>query len=685
MSQADAVQGTVGHAPAAAPSAKPSFRINAGLKRGLIRAGLGLSGVAICSTLALWSSGALFLAVNKTDPRKARPLSIINYWSWYRGTELDRKLKAATLLGGMGCMFGLPLGIYMATRNRRQLHGDARFANRAEIKKAGLLPDPKAVAPDPGILVGQLGDQWLSLRGQRFVMLSAPTRSGKGVGVVIPNLLTWPHSVVVNDIKDECFQLTAGYRQEVMKQQVYRWAPFDSEGRSCTYNPLRYLDPASPRLVSDVLALGLLFYPDDSTSGSDRFFNDQARNLFLGFVLYLLATPERPRTMGELLRQSSATGGGDLRTSLRQKLADRQNGDRKLRAECIEAFARFLAAPDNTSGSILSTFHAVLTMWADETVDAAMAGDSFDLRDLRRTPTTVYLHVPANRRGTARLLINLFFSQLIEISTETTPDKDPSLKLQVLLMLDEFPSLGKVSAISGSIAYLAGYNLRLLTIAQSHSQLVEIYGEHLAQNFVANHGLQILYTPRELRDSEEYSKRLGTADFQTRSKSRSHSYGKSSSSSSGSNQSVQARALMLPQEFRAMPFEKEVIDLEGARPINADKIIYWKDERLASRVRPPPLIEPLRLDMHRARTQGRTRRLESADDVRAIPLDRIDIDLHGLELARTPTDEQVDKFTNAFLDRLWTDQSASSPPTAEPLPIEPERQPPQRPELTLVT
>jgi type IV secretion system protein VirD4 len=682
MSQADAVQGRVGPAPAAAPApaAKPASRVNAGLKRGLIRAGLGLSGVALCSTLALWSSGALFLAVNKTDPRKARPLSTVNYWFWYRGTALDKKLKASTLLGGMGCMFGLPLGIYMATRNRRQLHGDARFANRAEIKKAGLLPDPKAGEAEPGILVGEIGGQLLSLRGQRFVMLSAPTRSGKGVGVVIPNLLTWPHSVVVNDIKDECFQLTARYRQDVLKQRVYRWAPFDSEGRSCTYNPLVYIDAESPRLVSDVLALGLLFYPDDSTSGSDRFFNDQARNLFLGFVLYLLATPERPRTMGELLRQSSATGGGDLRTSLRQTLSDRQAGPNKLRDECIEAFSRFLAAPDNTSGSILSTFHAVLTMWADETVDAAMADNSFDLRDLRRKPTTVYLHVPANRRGTARLLINLFFSQLIEISTETTPDKDPSLKLQVLLMLDEFPSLGKVSAISNSIAYLAGYNLRLLTIAQSHSQLVEIYGEHMAQNFVANHGLQILYTPRELRDSEEYSKRLGTADFQTRSKSRSHSYGKSSSSSSGSNESVQARALMLPQEFRAMPFEKEVIDLEGVRPIDAEKIIYWKDERFAGRVQPPPVVPQLDLDMHRARLQARTRALDDIDDVRGTPLDAIDLNLHGLTLPKNPSPEEAASFCKAFYDRLAV---AASP--TEPLSVQPERQPPPRSELTLVT
>ena len=620
-----------------------------GAKLALVASGVA-AGAAASVALTFYASGFLFLAFNKVDPTQAGLLSILDYWQWYRGTAADKKLKAAILISTVVFMLIVPIGVYAATLDKRSLHGDARFARAPEIEKAGLfVKDPK----EPVILIGKFRDKWLGLGGQRFVMLSAPTRSGKGVGVVIPNLLNWPHSVVVNDIKDECFKLTAGFRA-ACGQRVYRWAPFDPEGRTCQYNPLAYLDPRSPRLVSDVISLGLLFYPDDAkgSSSSDKFFNDQARNLFLAFALYLIATPDRPRTMGELLRLCSGDGKS-LKETLSLMLSERQSGPRPLRDECVQAFSRFLSAPENTLGSILSTFNAVLTMWADETVDAAMSGNSFDLRDLRRVPTTVYIHVPANRRGSAKLLINVFFSQLCEISTETLPEADSSLRHQVLLLLDEFPSLGRVGAVSESIAYLAGYNIRLLTITQSHAQLVERYGEHEARNFVTNHGLQVLYTPRELADAEEYSKRLGNFDYAAQSRGRSSSTGRSSSSSSSTNTSMQRRALMLPQELRAMPFEREVIDLEGCRPIEADKILYWKEPVFQSRLLPPPVIPPLDLELHRARTQGRVRPF-NVEEVRANGIERLAHDLQGLvpTLSESSTDEDVARFVDEVFSRL---------------------------------
>lgn len=614
------------------------------------KATLAAAGVVICAALAAYIAGFLFLALNRLDPTQARLLSIVDYWSWYRGTALDRKLLGSIVAATIACMVVVPLIVYSAFRRRRSLHGDARFARPDEVRKAGLLALNDR---EPAILIGKFRGRWLGLNGQRFVMLSAPTRSGKGVGVVIPNLLNWPHSVVVNDIKDECFQLTAGFRA-ANGQRVFRWAPFDKEGRSCQYNPLAYLDPGSTRLVSDVIALGLLFYPDDfkTASSADKFFNDQARNLFLGFVLYLIATPERPRTMGELLRLCSGDGIG-LKETLSRLVAERQGSDRPLRDECVQAFARFLSAPDNTLGSILATFNAVLTMWADEIVDAATSGNSFDLRELRSTPTSIYVHVPANRRGTAKLLINVFFSQLVELNTETLPQNDTSLKYQVLLLLDEFPALGRVGAISESIAFLAGYNLRLLTIAQSQAQLIEIYGEHSARNFVSNHALQILYTPREMQDAEEYSKRLGFSDFQAESKGRSSSTGRVSSSSQSTSKSMQRRALMLPQELRAMPFEKEVIDLEGCRCIEADKIIYWQEKVFKARVVAPPSVPRLDVELHRARIQGRVRAF-SAEEVRAAELGRLAHDLEDVvpRLTEASTDDEIGQYVDQVFARL---------------------------------
>ena len=616
-------------------------------KRGLVAVAV-LLGAAAAIVLALYGSAVLFLLMNRISPSDAGVFSVIDYWAWYRGTPLEQKLKGAIVASfSVWCVL-VPIVVASALSRRRSLHGDARFARPAEIRKSNLyVTDPQL----PSILVGKHRGKWLGLGGQRFVMLSAPTRAGKGVGAVIPNLLNWPHTVVVNDIKDECFKLTAGFRA-ANGQRVYRWAPFDAEGRTCQYNPLAYLNPASARRVSDVLSLGLLLYPDSPrSSGSDQFFNDQARNLFLGFVLYLLETPERPRTMGQLLRMASGDGKG-LKDNLSSLIATRQATDKVLSDECVQAFSRFLSAPENTLGSILSTFNAVLTMWADEVVDAAIAGNSFDLRELRRVPMSVYVHVPANRRGTARLLVNLFFSQLVELNTDTLPEDDASLAYQVLLVMDEFPSLNRVGAISESIAYLAGYNIRLLTITQSHAQLVERYGEHEARNFVTNHGLQILYTPRDMQDAEEYSKRLGYYDLAAHSKGRSSSMGMRSSTSTSTNVSQQRRALMLPQEFRSMPFEQEVIDLEGCRPILADKILYYEEEVFRPRLLAAPRIEALDLAIHRARIHGRVRAF-AVDEIRVASLDHLAHDFSGLPaLAVDASDGEVEAFVDAVFSRL---------------------------------
>ncbi|MBD4157521.1 type IV secretory system conjugative DNA transfer family protein, partial [Xanthomonas citri pv. citri] len=155
-----------------------------------------------------------------------------------------------------------------------------------------------------GIIVGKWKKRFLLFPGLQFVLLSAPTRSGKGVGIVIPNLLSWEDSVVVLDVKQENFLITSGWRARY-GHACYLFNPFAEDGRTHRYNPLGYISD-DPRLrVGDILDLGYAIYPGD---GKEPFFDDTARNLFLGLVLYLCETPELPRTFGELLRQASGKG-----------------------------------------------------------------------------------------------------------------------------------------------------------------------------------------------------------------------------------------------------------------------------------------------------------------------------------------------------------------------------------------
>src|SRR5205085_1052586 len=166
-----------------------------------------------------------------------------------------------------------------------------------EVARAGLIDGDER----PGILVGRHRGKFLWLPGQLSVMLSAPTRSGKGVGVVIPNLLNWPDSVVVLDIKGENYKVTAGFRAR-NGHAVYAFSPFDEEACSHRWNPLTAVRTSRLHRVGDLLTIGQVFFPNDGTStSSEAFFNDQARNLFMGLGLYLLETPGLPRTLGEML------------------------------------------------------------------------------------------------------------------------------------------------------------------------------------------------------------------------------------------------------------------------------------------------------------------------------------------------------------------------------------------------
>lgn len=559
---------------------------------------------AALACTALYLSGVFFLLLNKANPAQARLTSILRYWQLYADEPALRKqLQGSIAAAAGGLLVVLPASMVAAARRRRPLHGDARFATPAEVSRAGLTSGGQ-----PGILVGRYRGQYLSLCGQLSVMLSAPTRSGKGVGVVIPNLLNWPHSVVVLDIKGENFDITAGYRT-AQGQPVYAFSPFDGHARSHRWNPLTAVRSSPMHRVGDLLSIGQVFYPNDgSGTPSEAFFNDQARNLFLALGLMLLETPELPRTVGEMLRQASGKGR-PLRDHVDRLFAARKT-QRPYSEECKEALQRVLCTSENTLSSIVATFLAPLTIFADAIVDAATSADDFRLEDVRRRRISIYLRVPPNRLANARPLLNLFLSQLISLNTEHLPQQDSALKFQCLLVNDEFTALGRISAIVTAAPFLAGYNLRLLTIVQAMSQLDSVYGDKEARTFATNHGLQILYAPREQRDADEYSAMLGHFTELATSRGRSSSFGAQGRSSVSRNESEQRRALLLPQEFKELGSQRLAIILENCKPILGEKICYYREKSFAARLLPPPAVPVMDVQGHLGRVQRQWQAIE---------------------------------------------------------------------------
>lgn len=601
-------------------------------------------GYAALACAAVYLAGVLFLVLNKANPKQAQFASIVHYWDLYADdAQLRKKLHLAIGVSGIGLLVLLPAGLVAAARPRRALHGDARFASATEVDRAGLTGGDG----QPGILIGRHRGRFLSLPGQLSVMLSAPTRSGKGVGVVIPNLLNWPDSVVVLDIKGENYDITAGYRA-AYGQAVYAFSPFDEDARSHRWNPLTAVRSSPLHRVGDLLTIGQVFFPNDGGgTSSEAFFNDQARNLFLGLGLVLLETPSLPRTIGEMLRQSSGKGRS-LKDHLSGLITQRREEANPLSDECVDALQRLLSNSENTLSSVVATFNAPLTIFADAVVDAATSADDFRLEDVRRRRMSVYVRIPPNRLANARPLLNLFFSQLVSLNTQALPEQDPTLKVQCLLVNDEFTAMGRVGVITNAAAFLAGYNLRLLTVVQAMSQLDAVYGDKEARTFATNHGLQILYAPREQRDADEYSAMLGHFTERATSRGRSRSFSGHGHSTVSRNESEQRRALLLPQEFKELGSERLVVIFENCKPILGEKIRYYRDKAFTSRLRPAPAVPRMNMDLHLARVQERWR---YADDELG-PGDGLDYEQLAYDMTRLPTlaDGEPGQVAEGILD-----------------------------------
>ncbi|MBU9205463.1 type IV secretory system conjugative DNA transfer family protein [Burkholderia multivorans] len=517
----------------------------------------------------------------------------------------------------------------------------------------------------PPLVVGVWRGRYLRFAGQQFVLLAAPTRSGKGVGIVIPNLLSYEHSAVVLDVKQENFAITAGFRAK-HGHAVYLFNPFAEDFRTARYNPLSAIADGIFR-VGDILAIGYALYPP---GGHDSFWNDSARNLFLGLALLLcelrdarakgdardMDLPDYPVTIGEVLRQSSGRGQ-PVKQYLASMLA---NYGAVLSGACVDALNRFLANDDKVLASILATFNAPLTIWANPVVDAATSANDFDLRDVRRTKMTVYLGITPDHLAESAILLNLMFSQLVNLNTKALPQDDQGLKYQCLMLMDEFTSIGKVGIIAKAVSYMAGYNLRLLAIIQSVAQLESVYGREDARTFATNCAMQLLYPPREQKDANEYSEMLGY--FTQQSVSVSRPRGWTAKGGSSENISGQRRALLLPQELKELGQDREIILLENTKPILANRIVYYRDPVFQSRVLPAPVVRPLDVAGYQARVEYRLRDLVSTDlDAHGrltVPVEHLeilaDMNVRGLPDSTEAFENVADEDVPALVDWYFT-------------------------------
>ena len=511
--------------------------------------------------------------------------TILKYQDTYGHIDKVAKAIKGSILAGVVMWLVLNVVVFTAlfSKPKRELHGSARFANDAEIRRAGFLPNDKERAKlqtkkpsNPSILIGKHKNKFLEFFGNEFMFVAAPTRSGKGVAIVTPNLLHYPDSVMVLDVKNENWDLTAGFRAKY--QDVYLFSPNPTPQivngekiyRSHRYNPLDYISRDEFERMKDIGDIANIFFPANSGNDTSDYFNSQAQRLFTGLVLYMIETPERPCTLAELMR--IAESPVPLNDWIVQTIEQRKSEGRELSAECVQALMSYAGNPaENTRGGIDSTMKAPLIIFTDPVVAAATSASDFRLDKVRKKKMTIYVGIQPNALPRFSKLLNIMFSQLLGINTQVLPEQDDGLKHQCLVLLDEFTALGKIEIVQKSVAFMAGYNMRLMLIFQSKSQVEGVYGKEGAKDIFANMACQVEYTPTEQDQAEELSRKLGTQTVKGKSVSRNRGKGGGGSIST----SDQSRALMLPQELKEMDAEKEIIFFRRTPPIFCDKAFYY--------------------------------------------------------------------------------------------------------------
>ena len=520
---------------------------------------------ALCAVLVA------LVGLKQIGPRMQ--ITTVPAWLWYyRGDPLLHLwLKRGALVSG-AITFVILLVIL---KRGRSLHGEARFARESEIRQEQLRSKS-------GIIVGQKGGRYLVFGGTEHVLLEAPTRAGKGVGVVIPNLLSWADSVVVLDVKRENWDITAGFRAR-HGQAVYLFDPLDPEGRTARYNPLSFIDRLDDvDVVNELQKIGGMLFP--APEKADPFWAEAARAAFVGVGALVAANPALPFTIGEIYRRLTA---GDPKVELPKVVEEAQKRGQRLSQACVSALSDFTSASDNTFSGIKQTITSKLSLWLNPYVDAATSETDFDLRQVRRERISIYLGVSPDNIDRIAPVYNLFLQQLIDLNTRELPASGG--QVPVLLLLDEFARLGKAPVIASAFSYVAGYGLRLLPVIQSRSQPRGIYGADVTDEIIANCGLEVVFTPKELRVANELSERLGFFTMNVKSKSRTiHGMLANRSIS----ESDQRRALMMPQELMQMPKGELLLLRGGIPPVRARKIEYFRSRHFTSRISDPPKVAP---------------------------------------------------------------------------------------------
>ncbi len=502
-------------------------------------------------------------------------IALVQYWLEYKAQLPSIFVMQIGIPPSVMLFFSLvivfvlraPLSDFRPFKAKEALHGSAKWAGEKEVKKANLRGKK-------GMLMGTFKGKYLIADGYQHALLFAPTGSGKGVGFVIPNLLFWDDSIVVHDIKLENYELSSGWRAKV-GQKVYLWNAASPSGYSHCYNPIDWVSPKMGQMVDDVQKIANLLLPEQ------EFWQNEARSLFLGVVLYLLAVPEKIKSFGEVVR----TLRSDDFVYNMAVVLDTIGQD--IHPVAYMNIASFLQKADKERSGVVSTLNSSLELWANPLIDATTAKSDFDFNKIKKERTTIYVGLSPDNIERLKPLMQIFYQQASQILTKHMPL--PEEKFGVMFLMDEFPTLGKMEQFQSGIAYFRGYKVRLFLIIQDTEQLKGIYEESGMNSFLSNATFRVTFAANNIQTAELISKLVGNKTVKQFSRN-TPVFLDLNPASRSKNVSEAQRALLLPQEVIGLPRDEQIVLVEACPPIKTKKIFYFKDSFFTKRLLPKTFV-----------------------------------------------------------------------------------------------
>ncbi|MEF3365633.1 conjugal transfer protein TraG [Methylocystis sp. 9N] len=499
------------------------------------------------------------------------------FWWWYfYDAYAPHVFVKGAYIAASGGFIAIAVAVGMSVWRAREAknvetYGSARWARADEVRAAGLL------GPD-GVVLGKFDGAYLRHNGPEHVLCFAPTRSGKGVGLVVPSLLTWPGSAIVHDIKGENWQLTAGFRAR--HGRVLLFDPTNAS--SSAYNPLLEVRRGEWE-VRDVQNIADILVDPEGSLERRNHWEKTSHALLVGAILHVLYA-EADKTLAGVAAFLSDPKR-PIESTLAAMMKTAHLGEAGPHPVIASAARELLNKSDNERSGVLSTAMSFLGLYRDPVVAEVTRRCDWRITDIAggTRPSTLYLVVPPSDIARTKPLIRLILNQIGRRLTEDLNAKGRQHRL--LLMLDEFPALGRLDFFESALAFMAGYGLKSFLIAQSLNQIEKAYGPN--NSILDNCHVRVSFATNDERTAKRVSDALGTA---TEMRAMRNYAGHRLSPWLGHlmvSRSETARPLLTPGEVMQLPPADEIVMVAGTPPIRAKKARYFEDRRFQERVLPP--------------------------------------------------------------------------------------------------